>query len=76
MSDGLWINELPHKEELLWWQKAGLSQTASGYGCKLTTRYMVHYKGRWRRVYSSCYSNSGVLYILVRGERIHIYGSV
>lgn len=38
-------------------------QTASGYGSKLPTRHMVHYQGRWRRVYAICYSNCATLYI-------------
>ena len=55
---------------LLWWQEQGLMQTASGYGDKLTTSYMVKYRGRLRRVYCSCHSNSGVTYIVLNGERV------
>ena len=50
-------------EKELSWQKAGLQQTASGYGYKLTTRYMVRLNGKWRRVYACQYSNVGTLYL-------------
>jgi len=52
-----------HKESPLWWQERGLSFTASGYGARIPTVYMVKYLGRWRRVYSCCYGNSGTCYI-------------
>jgi hypothetical protein len=39
------------------WQKLGLQQTRSGYGSKLTTEYMIHFCGRMRRVYATCFSN-------------------
>ena len=42
---------------------AGLSYTATGYGDKLPTPYMVRYTGRWRRVYCRIFSNIGTLYI-------------
>jgi hypothetical protein len=51
------------KEELLWWQEKGLSFTASGYGRRIPTRYMVKFKNRWRRVYCCIYSNNGTSYI-------------
>lgn len=54
----------------LWWHTAGKSQTASGYGRKLTTASMVHYNGRWHRIYVCCYSNSGTAYIVSKGEWI------
>ena len=48
----------------LWWHKAGLSQTASGYGSKLTSSKVVLLKdGRVRRVYITCWSNSGSAWI-------------
>lgn len=40
---------------------------AMGYGPKIPTQYKVLYQGYWRRVYSACYSNSGTLYIIIRG---------
>lgn len=51
------------KESLLWWQEKGLAQTATGYGRKLTTHYMVHWEGRWRRVYCCRIGNAATLYI-------------
>lgn len=43
--------------------KAGLSYTASGYGDKIPTEFMVRYLGRWRRVYCRIFSNIGTLFI-------------
>ena len=51
------------KVKALDWQEAGLQQTATGYGKRLTTRYMINLEGRWRRVYSVCYSNCATHYI-------------
>lgn len=47
----------------LWWQDKGLSFTASGYGGRIPAPYMVHWKGRWRRVYVAQYGNAGTAYI-------------
>lgn len=54
---------VPTRETPLWWQTRGLSFTASGYGRRIPTRYMVRVRGRWRRVYCCVYSNSGTCYI-------------
>ena len=51
------------KEKPLWWQERGLSYTASGYGRKIPTRYMVRVGNRWRRVYCCQIGNAGSLYI-------------
>ena len=51
------------KESPLWWQENGLSYTASGYGKRIPTRYMVRFNGKWRRVYCAIFSNSGTCYI-------------
>lgn len=51
------------KEKPLWRQERGLTYTASGYGQRIPTRYMVHHNGKWRRVYCCCFSNVGRLYI-------------
>lgn len=48
----------------------GLSQTASGYGKKITTQWMLKYQGRWRRVYCCCFSNSGTNYVRVDGQDV------
>ena len=47
----------------LWWHDRGLSFTASGYGGRIPSPYMVRWKGRWRRVYVAQYSNVGTAYI-------------
>jgi hypothetical protein len=47
----------------LWWQERGLSYTASGYGKRIPTTYMVKWRNKWRRVYCCIYSNIGKLYI-------------
>ena len=51
------------KESPLWWQENGLSYTASGYGARIPTRYMVKFNDRWLRVYCRIYSNNGTMYI-------------
>lgn len=51
------------KEKPLWWQDRGLYYTASGYGSRIPTRYMVNYNKKWRRVYCIIYSNAGSLFI-------------
>lgn len=57
------VNELP-------WQTAGLTWTASGYGRRIPTRYMVRLHGKWRRVYCCQISNSGTLYIGKIGDSV------
>lgn len=57
------VTALETIEKPLWWQDRGLSFTASGYGKRIPTRYMVRYKGKLRRVYCCIYSNSGTCYI-------------
>jgi hypothetical protein len=54
----------------LWYHTRGLSQTASGYGRKLTTTYCMHFNGRLHRVYCCCFSNSGTCYIVSKGRKI------
>lgn len=69
----LYTKTLELKESLLWWQEMGKQYTASGYGAKIPTSYMVRTDAdggkRWRRVYCMCYSNSGSFYVLVNGKR-------
>ena len=64
MTCKLVVRELP-------WQVAGLQQTASGYGSRLTSRYKVQVPGEHqeRRVYVTCWSNSGTAWFTVRGTR-------
>lgn len=51
------------KESPLSWQIRGLTYTASGYGRRIPSRYMVLWEGRWRRVYVCQYGNAGTAYI-------------
>lgn len=47
-------------------------QGTDGYGRKIATPYLVRFdgKGPWRRVYCCCISNSGTVYVVVKGEWI------
>ena len=56
----------------LWWHEAGLSQTATGYGMKLTTAYKIPYAGKLYRVYCTIFSNAGSNWILAKGEKIFL----
>jgi len=56
----------------LWYHKRGLSQTASGYGSKLTTPYMIQLCGRTYRIYCTTYSNSGTCWITRKHKTIYI----
>ena len=56
----------------LWWQLKGLLYTATGYGDKIPTEYMVKHNNRLKRVYIHIFSNCGSLYIFSKGERIAI----
>ena len=64
------------KESLLPHHKLGLSYTATGYGSKLPTRFMVKVDNglsmRWYRVYSVCHSNVSSEYIVIRGEKVKV----
>lgn len=48
--------------------------SATGYGRKIPTRYMLKLQSgrrqRWHRVYMMCYSNSGTLYVLKGGAEL------
>jgi hypothetical protein len=63
---------LPIKDAPLWWQKQGLQQTTTGYGAKLTSSKMVFFRGKWRRIYITCYGNAGSAWIETRGERFYL----
>jgi len=47
----------------LWFHKQKLMQTATGYGSKLKTEYMLKFNNRMMRIYCHQYSNVGTLYI-------------
>lgn len=65
------LTDIPHKQEWLWWQKQGLSYTASGYGGKIPSTRMVQLPGekKWRRVYVAIYGNAGTAYVPVHGGK-------
>jgi hypothetical protein len=39
------------------------NRSATGYGNRVPTQYMVRYNNRWMRVYCVIFSNIGTLYI-------------
>lgn len=59
------------KENLLPWQRQGLSYTASGYGAKIPSRFMARIAGekRWYRVYVAQYGNAGSPYVIRSGKK-------
>jgi len=62
------------KDAPLWWHKQGRTQTASGYGLRLTTSKKALYNGRWYRVYAACVSNAASYWIETRGRRLYLRG--
>lgn len=65
MRDTLCVDgvRVPAESRPLWWQRQGLSYTASGYGRRIPTTRVVRVDGRWRRVYCCIFSNAGTCYI-------------
>lgn len=55
------------------WQKAGLTQTASGYGAKLTTHNKIHFEGKLFRLYATCYGNSASVWFKFKGQTIFVH---
>jgi hypothetical protein len=52
------------------WMAAGRQQTATGYGAKLNSGYMIYFQKIHRRVYVTCFSNVGTLWFMYRGKKI------
>ena len=48
--------------------EAPLNRSATGYGPKIPTRYMVRIDARWHRVYMMQYGNSGSAYVVLEGK--------
>jgi hypothetical protein len=65
--DSFLTQSVPVKRAPMAHHLAGLSWTATGYGRRIPTEYMVQVSGKWRRVYCRIYSNIGTLFI---GRRI------
>lgn len=61
-----------HKEKPLFHHLKGLQYTATGYGSKIPTVYMIRFDNRWYRVYCRIYSNIGHCYAVINGERITV----
>ena len=64
------IPEDDTKYKPMWHHEQGFPYTATGYGTKLPTRWMIYFQGIWRRVYAICISNVATTYILVKGEKV------
>lgn len=47
-------------------------RTASGYGRKIASRFMLNYAGRWRRIYVMVFSNNGSAYVVVNGAEVFL----
>lgn len=62
-AESLLTSEVPVKVVPMVHHKLGLSWTATGYGSRIPTMYMIQVAGRWRRVYGICYSNVGSAFI-------------
>ena len=49
--------------------------SATGYGRKIPTEYMLRIARRWHRVYVMNYGNAGSAYVLIKGETHFLSGS-
>lgn len=65
------------KDAPLWFHRAGLSETASGYGGRLRSTRMLRITGesRWRRIYIMQYSNAGTAYVRIKGQVVIVRDS-
>lgn len=45
------------------------SRSVTGYGKNMPTSTEVFFKGRWRRVYATCYSNAAAFHINYNGGK-------
>jgi hypothetical protein len=52
--------------------EAGLSETVSGYGVKLTSPHKVRHNGRLYRVYNTCVSNASSSWIVAGGKKLFL----
>lgn len=62
------------KEDLIYdppaWMKQGLQETASGYGKRLNSGYMIDFNGKLYRVYTTIFSNNGTCWFKTKGRKI------
>jgi hypothetical protein len=54
------------------WQSAGLYETATGYGAKLTSTRKIHFNGRPHRLYVTQHANAGSTWFMARGRKIFV----
>lgn len=54
------------------WQKAGLQETASGYGMRLNTGRKISFNGREYRLYATCFSNVASVWFVTMGRKIYV----
>lgn len=69
-TDGIYVNSgFKLTVKTLPWQDMGLNYTATGYGCKIPTRYMLKIGKISYRVYCRIFSNCGTTYIVSKGKQ-------
>ncbi len=54
------------------WQKQGLSETASGYGSRLTSTRKIMFNGRVYRLRVTQYGNAGSVWFKAGGRKIFV----
>lgn len=67
--------DLPYtlSEKSLPWQKQGLQQTATGYGRKLVSPYILTTPdGKAHRVYAVCFSNCASHYVIIKKQEVYL----
>lgn len=69
---GLFADRTELVQKLTDWQKLGLQETASGYGRKLNTGLMIHFEGKLRRIYATCFSNAASNWFTFKGQTIYV----
>ena len=56
----------------LWHHEHGLSYTASGYGSRLPTEWMIRHEKKLYRIYCVIYSNAGSIYVVIGKTRYYL----
>lgn len=69
---GLFADRSELVQKLTPWQEMGLQQTASGYGRKLNSGLMIHFEGKLRRIYTTCFSNVGSSWFTFKGQTVFV----
>ena len=52
------------------WMKAGLMESATGYGRRLNTGLKINWNGKLFRVYCTIFSNVGTCWFKTKGRKI------